>query len=106
MRIPQRAGRALFAALLLTGPVVLIGCSRPTAAPGQQLPTQPGGRPAGYPSGSAPESAGTPLPGPGTAGYPPPRTAEPTVEDPYPGKTQTAEAGGGAPAPTATTASP
>ena len=51
----------------------------------------------GYPSG-APELVFTPGPQPGDPGYPPPKT--PTF-DPYPGKTETAAAGGAVAEPSA-----
>lgn len=90
MRMTHRALPAVLACTLLTGGLLLAGCSRPTPAPGQQMPTATG-QPPGYPSGGDELGSGTAAPGPGDEGYPPPR---PTVYDPYPGKTQTAAAGG------------
>ena len=89
MRMIHRALPAILACTLFTGTLVLAGCSRPTPAPGQQMPTNTG-QPAGYPAGGD-SGSGTAAPGPGDEGYPPPK---PTDYDPYPGKTQTAAAGG------------
>lgn len=90
MHLNQRALRAILAGTLFVGSLTLAGCSRPTPGPGQQTPA-PTELPAGYPAGGDTGSSGTPAPQPGEAGYPPPK---PTDYDPYPGKTQTAAAGG------------
>ncbi len=86
--------RGLAAAALLSGSLALVGCSRPTPAPGQQTPA-PAGQEEGYPAGD--EGAVIPPgPQPGEPGYPPPNPLNPTVEDPYPGQTATAAAAGNA----------
>ena len=90
MRKLHRALPAVLACTLLTGTLFLAGCSRPTPGPGQQTPA-PADQPAGYPAGGDETGSGTAAPGPGDEGYPPPK---PTEFDPYPGKTQTAAAGG------------
>jgi hypothetical protein len=85
--------QALWRGMLMAGLMVAMlgtaACSRPTAAPGQATPAQvpPGGP--GYPA--SPAVVGTDAPREGDPGYPPPPTP---MFDPYPGKTETAAAGG------------
>jgi len=81
-------------ALLVAGGLVVAGCSRPTPSAGQAT-AAPGAPPeGGYPTAEAPVVEPTEGPKEGEPGYPPPNPLDQPTEDPYPGKTETAAAGG------------